>query len=83
MCVCYSKELPEMLENEVLLNVAEKHDKTAAQVLLRFLIQKDIVVIPKSTNPERLTKNIQVVCFIIICPDADRIKGVHTPRRYC
>lgn len=49
-----------MLENDVVLNVAEKHGKTPAQVLLRFIIQKDIVVIPKSTNPERLALNIQV-----------------------
>lgn len=49
-----------MLENEVVLKVAEKHGKTPAQVLLRFIVQKDIVVIPKSTNPERLALNIQV-----------------------
>jgi len=61
----YSKELPEMLENDVVLGIAEKHGKTAAQVLLRFIVQKGIVVIPKSTNPQRLELNIQVHTFLI------------------
>lgn len=61
----YSKELPEMLENNVVLSIAEKHGKTAAQVLLRFIVQKGIVVIPKSTNPQRLALNIQVNTFWI------------------
>lgn len=56
----YSKELPEMMENEVVLSVAAKHGKTPAQVLLRYIVQRDVVVIPKSTNPERLALNIQV-----------------------
>lgn len=49
-----------MMDNEVVLSVAAKHDKTAAQVLLRYIVQRDIVVIPKSTNAERLAANIQV-----------------------
>lgn len=59
----YSKDLPEMMENEVVLDIAEKHGKTAAQVMLRYLIQRDIVVIPKSTNLERLAENIQVYSY--------------------
>lgn len=58
--IVYSKELPEMLENEVVVGVAEKHGKTPAQVCLRYTIQRKIVVIPKSTNPERLKENMQV-----------------------
>lgn len=56
----HSKELPELLENEVVVGVAKKHGKTPAQVCLRYIVQRDIVVIPKSTNAERLTANIQV-----------------------
>lgn len=40
--------------------IAKKHDKTPAQILLRFLVQQELVVIPKSTNPERLQQNIEV-----------------------
>lgn len=61
----FSKDLPEMMENEVVLNIAEKHGKTPAQVLLRFIVQKGIVVIPKSTNPQRLALNIEVNILLI------------------
>lgn len=60
----HSKELPELMENEVVRSIADKHGKTPAKVLLRFFIQKDIVVIPKSTNPERLAANIQVTYIL-------------------
>lgn len=48
------------MENELVLKIAEKHGKTPAQILLRFIVQKDIVVIPKSVNPQRIAANIQV-----------------------
>jgi len=54
------------MENDVVLKIAEKHGKTAAQVLLRFIVQKEIVVIPKSTNPERLALNIQVHMHVVM-----------------
>jgi diketogulonate reductase-like aldo/keto reductase len=57
---CFRKELPEMLENEEVLSISKKHGKTPSQVLLRYIVQRDIVVIPKSTNPERLALNIKV-----------------------
>lgn len=40
--------------------IAEKHNKTAAQVLLRHILQKGIVVIPKSVNDNRIRENIDV-----------------------
>lgn len=57
---CSNKQLPEMLENETLMKIAKKHRKTPAQVLLRFIVQKDVSVIPKSTNPQRIVENIRV-----------------------
>ncbi|XP_050546838.1 aldo-keto reductase family 1 member A1-like isoform X2 [Daktulosphaira vitifoliae] len=54
---------PELMENETVLKVAEKHNRTPAQILLRHIVQKGIIVIPKSTNPQRLTANIQVFDF--------------------
>lgn len=55
------KRLPEMLENGVLSEVAKKHGKTPAQVLLRFVVQNGVAVIPKSTDPRRLLENIRVI----------------------
>jgi len=64
MCIWYSKDLPEIMENEVVQSITKKHGKTPAQILLRFIIQNDIAVIPKSTNPQRLDTNIQVMIRI-------------------
>lgn len=59
-----NKQLPEMLENEVLVKIAKKYGKTPAQVLLRFINQKGMSVIPKSTTPKRIVENFQV-CILL------------------
>ena len=46
-----------------MLSLAEKYRKTPAQVLLRFLTQKDIIVIPRSTNPEHIRENFDLFDF--------------------
>jgi len=52
------------LTDPVVLAIAEHHNKTAAQVLLHYCMQRDIVVIPKSTNPGRIKENFQVMTTI-------------------
>ena len=49
--------------NPVLVEIGEKYGKTAAQTALRFLIQSDVVVIPKSTHKERMEQNLDVFDF--------------------
>jgi methylglyoxal/glyoxal reductase len=48
------------LDNEVLAEVAMKHDKTTAQVMLAWLLHHDIVIIPKSVHKERIAENTDV-----------------------
>lgn len=43
-----------------MLEVARKHGKTPAQILLRHIVQRGIAAIPKSINPERIRQNLQV-----------------------
>ncbi len=57
---CSKYEVPNILEDLVVTELAKKHNKTPAQILLRFLVQQELVVIPKSTNPERLQQNLDV-----------------------
>lgn len=51
---------PPLLEDKLLVSIAKKHNKTTAQVALRFNMQRGVVVIPKSFNPARIKKNFQV-----------------------
>lgn len=56
----FSKELPDLMNNQVVVDIAEKYSKTPAQVLLRHTVQRGIAVIPKSTNEGRIRENIEV-----------------------
>ncbi len=54
---------PELFEAPELVAIATHHGKTVRQVMLRFLIQLGIAVIPKSTHPERIRENFQLFDF--------------------
>lgn len=53
----------ELLSNEVLQEIADKHNKSVAQVILRWDLQQDVVVIPKSTKEHRIVENANVFDF--------------------
>ncbi|XP_037090116.1 aldose reductase-related protein 2-like [Pollicipes pollicipes] len=62
-CRSATVELPDLLNNPVVRLVAQKHKRTAAQVLLRFLAQQDIIAIPKSTKAARIHENGDIFSF--------------------
>lgn len=53
----------EMFAEPTVLALAETYHKTAAQILLRFLTQKGIIIIPRSSKPERIKENIEIFDF--------------------
>nr|CAD7452019.1 unnamed protein product [Timema tahoe] len=55
-----SKELPDLMDNPVVKEIAERLSRTPAQVLLRHTVQRGIAVIPKSTNKDRIQQNFKV-----------------------
>jgi aldehyde reductase len=69
-------EFPAILQDPVVAKVAEKHNRTPAQVLLRFLAQQDVVVIPKSVSAERIQKNIQIFDFELDANDMALLDGL-------
>lgn len=63
----------QVLNNPVLKEIADKYEKTVAQLTLRWIIQKGIVPLPKSVTPERIKSNLEVFDFEISAQDVERI----------
>ena len=62
-----------MFENGILVEIANKYNKSVAQVILRWLIQRDVVVIPKSVRKERMIENFNIFDFELGQEDMDKI----------
>ncbi|MGN0493765.1 MAG: aldo/keto reductase, partial [Acutalibacteraceae bacterium] len=63
-------------ENPVLSEIGEKYSKTAAQVMLRWNIQRGVVVIPKTTHIERMKENFKVFDFALSDGDMARLSAL-------
>lgn len=59
----------EILEDSVILSIARKYGKSAVQIILKWLIQQEVVVIPKTWNVEHLKENISIDDFILTDED--------------
>lgn len=66
-----------ILNNPILCQLATKHNKTVPQIILRWLIQKDIVVIPKTVTESRLLENISIFDFNLDENDMNQIKSIN------
>ncbi len=68
--------------NEILKSIGEKYDKTPAQVVLRWLTQRGIPVIPKTTKKERMRENINVFDFSLDSSDMEAIAKLDENKTY-
>ena len=68
----------DLFTNPVLTQIARAHGKSVAQVVLRWLLQRDIVVIPKSTRPERMRENLDVFDLALTDDEIARIATLDT-----
>lgn len=60
--------------NEILIDIGTKYNKSVAQIALRYLIQRGVIVIPKSVHIERMEQNIDVFDFTLCDEDMQRIR---------
>ena len=67
-----------LFENSVLKEIAAAHGKTTAQVMLRWHLQRGIVVIPKSTHKERMAENLNVFDFALSDDEMAKITALDT-----
>ncbi|GGJ69131.1 diketogulonate reductase-like aldo/keto reductase [Anoxybacillus voinovskiensis] len=69
-----------IFQNEVLTSIAEKYNKSVAQVILRWLTQRGIVAIPKSVHKERIIENFHIFDFELSQEDMDMIATLDTKK---
>ncbi|MBQ4899898.1 aldo/keto reductase [Paenibacillus sp. Marseille-P2973] len=74
----FAEGLNNLFGNEVLSMIALKYNKSVAQVVLRWLIQRDIVAIPKSVRKERILENFDIFNFELRQEDMEQITALDT-----
>ena len=67
-----------VLNDKTLLDIASAHNKSAAQVCLRWLVQRNIIPLPKSANPERIAQNADIFDF---CLDDGEMRAISDMNR--
>jgi len=78
-----SKEDPNLLSDPKLKIIADNHGKTIAQILIRFSIDRGIVVIPKSVTPSRIEQNFNVFDFSLTEKEMQLIKSYNRNWHFC
>jgi len=70
----------DIFDNPVLLEIANKYQKTTAQVALRYLYQREIIILPRSKNVERMKENIDILDFELDQDDINKIETLNENR---
>jgi diketogulonate reductase-like aldo/keto reductase len=71
-----------LLEEPTINHIAKKHGKSPAQVLIRWHLQHDLVVIPKSITPSRIKENAQVFDFSLSLNEMNQIDALNKNERF-
>ena len=69
-----------MFQNELLISIAQKYDKSVARVILRWLTQRGVIVIPKSLRKERIVENFNIFDFELSAEDMEAIVSLDTKK---
>ncbi|OXA90071.1 aldo/keto reductase [Flavobacterium hercynium] len=68
----------EIFQNEILKAIAQKHNKSTAQIILRWLTQRGVVVIPKTVRKERMAENFNIFDFELSNEDMTTVQTLDT-----
>lgn len=72
-----------LIEEQLLAEIGAHHQKTGAQVVLRWLLQKGIPVIPKASSEVHLRENLEVFDFVLTQAEMERLDALNHNKRYC
>ena len=76
-----SSRINELLENETLIRISKKYNKTVPQIAIRWLVEREIVVIPKSVTSQRIISNYNVFDFSLDDEDMKEIRKINNGRK--
>ncbi|MGE6573677.1 aldo/keto reductase [Paenibacillus xylanexedens] len=71
-----------LLQHPVLKEIADHHRKTVAQVILRWHLERGVILIPKSSNPKRIRENSEIFDFELSAEDMEKISCLNSGKRY-
>lgn len=72
----------ELMNDPILVEIAHNHNKTVGQIVLRWIVQQGIVVIPRSTNESRIKENLNVFDFTLTDNEMSMIDSMNENRVY-
>lgn len=72
----------ELLNDPVIVGIANNHDVSAAQVILRWNLQRGVVVIPGSSNPDHIRENTQLYNFELTNEEMTQIKQLNRDEKH-
>ena len=72
----------ENFNNETIKKIAEKYNKTSAQIILRWQLQAGYIVIPGSSNPDHIAENYDIFNFELSKEDMNNIADINISQRY-
>lgn len=74
--------IKELLDDEVINKIAENHKVTSAQIILRWNLQKGVVVIPGSSNPDHIKENTEIYHFELSKSEMERINALNRDEKH-
>lgn len=72
-----------LFENKTLMAIADNHNKSVAQIILRFLIENGIIIIPKTSSKERMKENLDIYDFALTSSEESAIRKLDKKQSYC
>ncbi|XP_041368669.1 aldo-keto reductase family 1 member B1-like isoform X2 [Gigantopelta aegis] len=75
------KQMPKLLEEDILIKIASKYGKTPAQVALRWAIQRKYAIVPKSITPSRIKENFEIFDFELDQSEMEEISKLNRNQR--
>lgn len=71
----------QILLNDTLIEIGKKYDKSVAQVIIRWHLQRNVIPLPKSVNKNRIKANLEVFDFVLSDEDMGKINSLNEFKR--